>query len=134
MLRDVIEPLYRWIAPPVVAVDPACVAIARQQGMSARLLTLLAARGISTPQELGFFLGAPEEALHDPRLLPDAEAAVAGKEGRRQRSAGAAMMSWNSAGKGDSTRSVSPVTGCFRETASAWRYIRRGTPGGAGTP
>jgi single-stranded-DNA-specific exonuclease len=76
MLRDVIEPLYRWIAPPVVAVDPACVAIARQQGMSARLLTLLAARGISTPQELGFFLGAPEEALHDPRLLPDAEAAL----------------------------------------------------------
>jgi len=60
----------------VAAVDPACLAIGREHGISERLLTILAARGVAGPDELRRFLAPAEEGLHDPRLLPDAEAAL----------------------------------------------------------
>jgi single-stranded-DNA-specific exonuclease len=40
------------------------------------LLALLAARGVATAEDLRLFLAPAEDGLHDPRLLPDAEAAL----------------------------------------------------------
>ncbi len=71
-----IESLYEWVAPPDVAVAAECVAIGAARGISDRMLRLLAVRGVASPDELRLFLAAPEEGLHDPRLLPDAEAAL----------------------------------------------------------
>ena len=67
---------FRWRVAPATAVDAACRALAAERGISARLLGLLAARGVSTADELARFLAPAEEGLHDPRLLPDAEAAL----------------------------------------------------------
>jgi single-stranded-DNA-specific exonuclease len=71
-----VESLYQWVAPPDVEVDADCVAIGAERGISGRMLRLLAARGVASPDELRLFLGDPEDGLHDPRLLPDAEAAL----------------------------------------------------------
>jgi single-stranded-DNA-specific exonuclease len=76
MLTGMVESLFQWVAPPAAAVDPACLAIGRERGISERLLTILAARGVAGPDELRRFLAPAEEGLHDPRLLPDAEAAL----------------------------------------------------------
>jgi single-stranded-DNA-specific exonuclease len=65
-----------WHAAPFVAVDADCAALAAEHGLSPRLLALLAARGVATAVELRRFLAPPEVGLHDPRLLPDAEAAL----------------------------------------------------------
>lgn len=46
------------------------------RGVSERLLHVLAARGVASPDELRQFFAAPEDGLNDPRLLPDAEAAL----------------------------------------------------------
>ena len=86
IVAGMIESLFRWVAPPAVAVNPACVPIAREHGISARMLSLLAARGVTTPEELRSFLSAPEEELHDPRLLPDADAALLRVTQARERS------------------------------------------------
>jgi single-stranded-DNA-specific exonuclease len=71
-----VESLYQWVAPPDVDVDADCVAIGAARGISGRMLRLLAARGVASPDELRLFLAAPEDGLHDPRLLPDAETAL----------------------------------------------------------
>jgi single-stranded-DNA-specific exonuclease len=71
-----IEPLYEWIAPRQVAVSAECLAVGAEHGISTRMVRLLAARGVETADDLRLFLAAPEEGLHDPRLLPDAEAAL----------------------------------------------------------
>jgi single-stranded-DNA-specific exonuclease len=71
-----VEPLYQWVAPPHVEVDADCVAIGAERGISGLMLRLLAARGVASPDELRLFLADPEEGLHDPRLLPDAETAL----------------------------------------------------------
>jgi single-stranded-DNA-specific exonuclease len=71
-----IQPLYRWLAPPTVVVDSACAALGLERGISTRLLALLAARGVATAEELVRFLAPAEAELHDPRLLPDAEATL----------------------------------------------------------
>ena len=76
MLSGMVESLFRWVPPPAAVVDPACLAIGRERGISERLLTILAARGVAGPDELRRFLAPAEEGLHDPRLLPDAEAAL----------------------------------------------------------
>jgi single-stranded-DNA-specific exonuclease len=72
----VIASRFRWRAPEVVAVDSACREIGRQRGISERLLGVLAARGVTDPGELERFLGPAEAGLHDPSLLPDADAAL----------------------------------------------------------
>ena len=71
-----VQSLFEWLPPRDVALDPDCLAIGSQRGISERLLRVLAARGVSSPEELRQFLAAPEEGLHDPRLLPDAGAAL----------------------------------------------------------
>ncbi len=71
-----VESLYQWVAPPDVDVDADCVAIGVARGLSGRMLRLLAARGVASPDELRLFLAAPEHGLHDPHLLPDAETAL----------------------------------------------------------
>jgi len=77
-----VEPLCQWVLPREVAVDADCVAIGVARGISGRMLRLLAARGVASPDELRLFLADAEAGLHDPRLLPDAEAAsLAGVDG-----------------------------------------------------
>jgi single-stranded-DNA-specific exonuclease len=71
-----VEPLCQWVLPREVAVDADCVAIGVARGISGRMLRLLAARGVASPDELRLFLADAEAGLHDPRLLPDAEAAL----------------------------------------------------------
>jgi len=67
---------FRWRLAPSVVFDAECEALAVERGVSPRLLALLAARGVATADELRRFLAPPEEGLHDPRLLPDAEATL----------------------------------------------------------
>ena len=65
-----------WRVADAVGVDPACEALAAERGISRRLMALLAVRGISTEDDLTRFLAPAEDGLHDPRLLPDADAAL----------------------------------------------------------
>jgi single-stranded-DNA-specific exonuclease len=71
-----VQSLFQWLPPRDVTVDSECLAIGAGLGISERLLRVLAARGVASPEELRRFLAAPEEGLHDPRLLPDAETAL----------------------------------------------------------
>jgi single-stranded-DNA-specific exonuclease len=76
MLVGMIQSLYRWRAPVPVSIDGALRALAAERGVSERLVTILAARGVGDADALAAFLAPAEEGLHDPRLLPDAEAAL----------------------------------------------------------
>jgi single-stranded-DNA-specific exonuclease len=71
-----IHSLFRWRAPAPVSIDPACAALAAERGLSVRLLAILAGRGVADVAALNAFLAPAEEGLHDPRLLPDADAAL----------------------------------------------------------
>jgi single-stranded-DNA-specific exonuclease len=80
-----IHPHFHWRAPDRVALDAAFAAAGRDAGISERLLSVLAARGVADAVELRRFLAPPEEGLHDPRLLPDAAAALARVKLARER-------------------------------------------------
>ena len=67
---------FRWRVAPVVRVDAACLELATRRGISSRLLSLMAVRGIATADDLARFLAPAEDGLHDPMLLPDAGAAL----------------------------------------------------------
>ena len=67
---------FRWRVTPSQAIDPGCASLAAERGLSPRILAVLAARGVTTAGDLARFLALPEDGLHDPRLLPDAEAAL----------------------------------------------------------
>jgi single-stranded-DNA-specific exonuclease len=67
---------FRWRVAPSQAVDSECLALAAERGISSRLLAVLAARGVITAGDLARFLAPAEDGLHDPRLLPDAQAAL----------------------------------------------------------
>ena len=67
---------FHWRVEHVAAVDSECAALAAERGISPRLVALLAARGVATADELTRFLAPAEDGLHDPRLLPDADAAL----------------------------------------------------------
>jgi single-stranded-DNA-specific exonuclease len=71
-----ITPSFRWRLAPSVVFDAECHALAVERGISPRLLALLAARGVATADDLRRFLAPAEDGLHDPRLLPDAEATL----------------------------------------------------------
>jgi single-stranded-DNA-specific exonuclease len=71
-----VESLYQWVPPRDVVVSADCLAVGAGRGISERMVRLLAARGVSGAEELRLFLADPEAGLHDPRLLPDAEAAL----------------------------------------------------------
>jgi single-stranded-DNA-specific exonuclease len=77
MLVGMIESLYRWRGPAPVSIDRATRELGAARGISERLLAILAARGVADAAALTAFLAPAEEGLHDPRLLPDAEAALA---------------------------------------------------------
>ncbi len=67
---------YQWRVAETPQVDAECLALATERGISARLLALLAIRGIATAGDLAAFLAPAEDGLHDPRLLPDAGPAL----------------------------------------------------------
>jgi single-stranded-DNA-specific exonuclease len=67
---------FHWRVAVAAAVDAECAALAAERDISGRLLALLAARGVATADELTRFLAPAEDGLHDPWLLPDAEAAL----------------------------------------------------------
>jgi single-stranded-DNA-specific exonuclease len=71
-----VQPLYVWRLPARPTVDRACLELARERRISRRLMTLLAARGVTTAAELGRFLAPVEDEVNDPGLLPDAEVAL----------------------------------------------------------
>jgi single-stranded-DNA-specific exonuclease len=68
---------FRWRVPVPLAVDPACRVLAAERGISERLLSLLARRGVKSAAELAAFLAPPEEGWYDPSLLPDSAPALA---------------------------------------------------------
>ncbi len=70
----VIEPRFAWRLAERVPPSAELVAAGSRHGIGTRTIGLLAGRGITTAPELDAFLAAPTEGLHDPRLLPDAEA------------------------------------------------------------
>jgi single-stranded-DNA-specific exonuclease len=77
MLFGMIQSMYRWRGPAPVSIDRATRELGAQRGISERLLAILAARGVAGAAALTAFLAPAEEGLHDPRLLPDAQAALA---------------------------------------------------------
>lgn len=68
-----LEPRFAWRLPNPIALDPSVVARGAEQGVSERLVGILAGRGIDTVAELDAYLGPAAAGLHDPALLPDAE-------------------------------------------------------------
>jgi single-stranded-DNA-specific exonuclease len=71
-----LQPRYRWRLRASAPVSAELLDAGRRHGLSERLLGLIAARQHEAA-DLPALLGPPEAALHDPRLLPDADAAVA---------------------------------------------------------
>jgi single-stranded-DNA-specific exonuclease len=69
----VIEPRFRWQFPESIAIDPAVRAAGERHGLDERVAGLLARRGLLDGAAFDGFFAAPLEALHDPRLLPDAD-------------------------------------------------------------
>ncbi len=72
-MTPMLEPRTRWIFPSPLVVDEASVAAGAAAGLSRRMVEVLARRGIADPDALRAFLAPPDRALHDPRLLPDAD-------------------------------------------------------------
>ena len=68
-----LQPRSRWLFPTPVAVPPALVEAGHELGLGPRVVGLLAARGVTLPDDLRRFLGDPSGSLHDPAQLPDAE-------------------------------------------------------------
>jgi single-stranded-DNA-specific exonuclease len=86
----VLEPRARWSFPtPFTSAQDALDAGAGR-GLTPRLIELLGRRGVTTPDEIGRFLGEPAAGLHDPALLPDA--AVFQDRILRARAAGERVM------------------------------------------
>lgn len=69
-------PSFRWIAPPPESGAGAATLMAGLPGLPDPLARVLAARGMTDPDEVRAFLRPTFDSLHDPRLLPDMEAAV----------------------------------------------------------
>jgi single-stranded-DNA-specific exonuclease len=67
----VVEPRSRWVFPEPGALDPDVAASVGRIGLTARVLGLLAARGVRSLAEVEAFLGEPRDSLNDPCLLPD---------------------------------------------------------------
>ena len=72
-----VEPRFRWTFPPVGATVDAVAPDAAGPGLSARLATLLATRGVLSREEQVAWFADPMAGLHDPGRLPDADRLVA---------------------------------------------------------
>jgi single-stranded-DNA-specific exonuclease len=77
MLRPMIDARHRWVFPDPIRLDPEFRVAARGHGLGTIAAAVLARRGIDDAPALDRFLGPAVDALHDPRLLPDAMALVA---------------------------------------------------------
>jgi single-stranded-DNA-specific exonuclease len=73
----VIEPRFSWRVAEAVTPTDELLDAGTRLGLGARAIGLLAGRGLATSAELDAFFAEPLAALHDPRLLPDAEAFLA---------------------------------------------------------
>jgi single-stranded-DNA-specific exonuclease len=71
-----LKPRYHWVVPPAHALSASTVEEARRRGLSARALRVLSRRGPVDAAELSSRFDEPGAGLHDPRLLPDADAVV----------------------------------------------------------
>ena len=70
---DVIEPRFRWQFPASDPPDDVARAAATRHGLDERVTGLLWRRGLVDDAGFDSFFATPAEALHDPRLLPDAD-------------------------------------------------------------
>jgi single-stranded-DNA-specific exonuclease len=68
----VIEPRFRWQFPDPIEVDGLIRAAGERHGLDERVTGLLARRGLVDGAAFDAFFAPALEALHDPRLLPDA--------------------------------------------------------------
>jgi single-stranded-DNA-specific exonuclease len=71
--EQVIEPRFAWRVADPVHPPAALLDAGSRLGLGLRAIGLLAARGLTTGDELEAFFADPAAVLHDPRLLPDAE-------------------------------------------------------------
>ncbi|HEX2756070.1 MAG TPA: single-stranded-DNA-specific exonuclease RecJ [Candidatus Limnocylindrales bacterium] len=69
-----IEPRFAWRVAEAVTPTVDLLEAGARLGLGLRAIGLLAGRGLTTVDELDAFFAEPMTALHDPRLLPDAEA------------------------------------------------------------
>jgi len=67
-----VEARFRWTFPDAVILSERMATAAAHAGVSPRLATLLARRGVATPEDLAAWFGQPLDGLHDPARLPDA--------------------------------------------------------------
>ncbi len=67
-----VEARFRWILPHAVEISANLAEAAARQGVSRRLVGLLASRGVATGDDLDAWFGDPMAGLHDPSRLPDA--------------------------------------------------------------
>jgi len=70
----VIEPRFAWRFPIPVTASEELIAAGARHGLGARVVGLLAARGLAVGDDVDAFFAEPMAALHDPALLPDAAA------------------------------------------------------------
>jgi single-stranded-DNA-specific exonuclease len=68
----VLAPRSRWLFPTNVTVPSLLLDAGRDLGLGARVVGLLAARGVTSEDELRAFMGDAAAGLHDPNRLPDA--------------------------------------------------------------
>ena len=68
-----IEPRFHWTLPRPWPVSPETIAAARERSLSPRLVRVLSRRGPVDPAGIAARFDEPAGALHDPRLLPDAQ-------------------------------------------------------------
>ncbi|MFP5342461.1 MAG: single-stranded-DNA-specific exonuclease RecJ [Candidatus Limnocylindria bacterium] len=86
-----LEPRFRWTFPsPGVAPSPELLDAGRALGLTERTTGLLVGRGVLDPTDLRAWFAEPLDALHDPRLLPDASVVLDRIE--RARTAGETVM------------------------------------------
>jgi len=66
-------PQRHWVVPQAHPLSEETIEDAKRRGLSARALRILSRRGPVDAAELAARFDAPEQGLHDPRLLPDAD-------------------------------------------------------------
>ena len=69
-----IEPRFRWQFPDAIVIDATARSAGIRHGLDERVTGLLVRRGLTDDAAFDAFFAPPLDGLHDPRLLPDAEA------------------------------------------------------------